>query len=75
MSVLSVVGSKVDVMFELDVTELDADGTVAHAVACRAAADRAEVTILAAAAHYADLHGVLGHAAPTVVGCCPGSNG
>ena len=40
-------------------TTLDAPGTIDHMVACRVEAERAEVAILAAAAHYADLHGVL----------------
>ena len=60
-------------MFDIDLTELDADETVAHAVACRAAADRAEVQILAAAAHYADLHGVVGRTSPETGRVLPGS--
>ena len=44
-------------MFDTDMADLEADATLAVAVQARAAADRAEVRLLAAAAHWADLHG------------------
>ena len=46
-------------MFDTDLTTLDAPGTIDHMVACRVEAEKLEVAILAAAAHYADLHGTL----------------
>ncbi|MBA3310729.1 MAG: HNH endonuclease, partial [Nocardioidaceae bacterium] len=46
-------------MFEIDFTALDADATLATAASVRVVADRAEVLVLEAAAHWADLHGHL----------------
>ncbi|MBA3311271.1 MAG: hypothetical protein H0U28_14670, partial [Nocardioidaceae bacterium] len=46
-------------MFDIDFTGLDADATLATAGSVRAVADRAEVLVLAAAAHWAYLHGHL----------------
>ena len=46
-------------MFDTDLTTLDAPGTIDHMVACRVEAEQLEVAILAAAAHFADLHGTL----------------
>ncbi len=48
-------------MFDIDFTALDADGTLATAGTARAVAERAEVVVLQAAAHWADLHGDLDH--------------
>ncbi len=47
-------------MFDIDFTALDADATLATAGSARAVAERAEVVVLQAAAHWADLHGNLG---------------
>ena len=58
---LSVAGSIVAPMFDIDFTALDADGTLATAGTARAVAERAEVVVLQAAAHWADLHGDLDH--------------
>ncbi len=46
-------------MFETDLSELDADATLTFALSARALADRAEVRLIEAAAHWADLHGVI----------------
>ncbi len=46
-------------MFDIDFTALDADATLATAGSARAVAERAEVVVLQAAAHWADLHGDL----------------
>ncbi len=59
-------------MFDADLSGLDPVATLAFAARSRAEADRLEAGILAAAAHWADLHGVLdvdpdgpdGHALP-----------
>ena len=56
---LSVAGSIVVCMFDIDFSRLDPDATLAFVGRSRAAADRLETGILAAAAHWADLHGVL----------------
>ncbi len=44
-------------MFDSDLSALDAMATLSYVETARAAADRAEVEILHAAAHWADLHG------------------
>ena len=44
-------------MFEADIADLDPAATLVAAVQARAVADRAEVRLLEAAAHWADLHG------------------
>ena len=46
-------------MFDIDLSRLDPDATLAFVGRSRAAADRLETGILAAAAHWADLHGAL----------------
>ncbi len=46
-------------MFDIDFTALDANATLATAGSARAVAERAEVVVLQAAAHWADLHGDL----------------
>ena len=46
-------------MFDIDFAALDSDATLATAGSARAVAERAEVVVLQAAAHWADLHGVL----------------
>ncbi len=50
------VGSIVVCLFDIDFTALDADATLATAGSARAVAERAEVVVLQAAAHWADLH-------------------
>ncbi len=45
-------------MFDKRLDELDADETLTRVSALRAAAERADLGILQAAAHWADLHGV-----------------
>lgn len=52
-------------MFDQDLTRLDADATLAFAATTRAVADRAEVRLIEAAAHWADLHGVVQTAGQT----------
>ena len=56
---LSVLPPIVAGMFDIDFTALDADATLATAASVRVVADRAEVLVLEAAAHWADLHGHL----------------
>jgi uncharacterized protein DUF222 len=46
-------------MFDQDVSELDAGDTLRHVAEMRALSERADCSILAAAAHWADLHGVV----------------
>ncbi len=46
-------------MFDSDLSDLDADATLTFASSARALADRAEVRLIEAAAHWADLHGVV----------------
>jgi len=46
-------------MFDDDLSHLDAGATLTFASSARALADRAEVRVIEAAAHWADLHGVL----------------
>jgi len=46
-------------MFDTNLSVLDVDATLAFAADARALADRAETRLIEAAAHFADLHGVL----------------
>ncbi len=46
-------------MFDSDLSYLDAEATLTFASSARALADRAEVRLIEAAAHWADLHGVV----------------
>ncbi len=46
-------------MFDTDLTALDADMTLSELAAARALAERAEVRVMEAATHWADLHGVV----------------
>ena len=57
-------------MFDTDLTELGAAATVDHVVDCRAMAERLEVQILRGAAHFADLHALVG---PTASRTLPGA--
>ncbi len=56
------------VMFERDLSVLDADATLLAAREARAIADRAETRLLEAAAHWADLHGVVEQSASSLPG-------
>lgn len=55
-------------MFERDLSVLDADATLLAAREARAIADRAETRLLEAAAHWADLHGVVEQSASSLPG-------
>ncbi|MGH3506747.1 MAG: hypothetical protein ACRDO2_06040 [Nocardioidaceae bacterium] len=44
-------------MFDNDLSHRDADATLSYAASVRAVSQRAEVALLEAAAHFADLHG------------------
>ncbi|MGA9346267.1 MAG: hypothetical protein WBV37_14275, partial [Nocardioidaceae bacterium] len=57
-------------MFDTDFSALDEMATLSFVETARAAADRAEVDILQAAAHWADLHGELARATSPLL---PGS--
>ncbi len=48
-------------MFDIEIGGLDVAATLSFAVEARAVADRAEVVLMEAAAHYADLHAVVDH--------------
>ena len=54
---LSVVGSSVGVMFDVDLAAADGHATLDAAVEARAVSDAADVRLLSAAARWADLHG------------------
>ncbi|MGA9345512.1 MAG: DUF222 domain-containing protein, partial [Nocardioidaceae bacterium] len=57
-------------MFDTDLSALDETATLSFVETARAAADRAEVDVLQAAAHWADLHGGLARATSPLL---PGS--
>jgi hypothetical protein len=54
---------------EVEWAVLDADGTLTAVAAARAVSEWADRSILAAAAHWADLHGVLEAARVGLAGC------
>ena len=56
---MSVVGAIVEDMFDQGLDGLDADATLTLASTARAFANRAEVRVIEAAAHWADLHGLV----------------
>ena len=66
------VGSSVGVMFEADLSGYGADATLTAGAQARAVSERAEVQILAVAAHWADLHGHLDLADGERGGSLPG---
>ncbi len=61
---------RIEHMFDTDFDVLDEIATLSFVETARAAADRAEVDILHAAAHWADLHGELARATSPLL---PGS--
>ncbi len=61
---------RIEHMFDTDLSALDETATLSYVEIARAAADRAEVEILQAAAHWADLHGELARATSPLL---PGS--